>query len=228
MIIAIDGPSAVGKSTVARDVAKQLGFYYLDTGAMYRAVGLHALLNGISLDDGDALGEIASTKKIRFEHVEDDPAPRRVFIDGVDVTEDIRTSGADHASSVASTHPQVRKALVEQQQRIGNAGNYVVEGRDIGTTVFPDAEVKVFLTADAEERAMRRVKQNRKRGIGSTDYDEILEAIRQRDNRDSTRTCSPLVPADDAIVLNSTYMSISEVVDCIVEQARAVIDTERV
>ncbi|MDR2716058.1 MAG: (d)CMP kinase, partial [Coriobacteriaceae bacterium] len=160
MIIAIDGPSGAGKSTVAKAVAKKLGFSCLDTGAMYRAVAWQAVQDGIGLDDNEALGALALAKDIAFGHTAGDPIPKRVFIGGIEVTDAIRTAAIDKAVSPVSAAPAVREALVAQQQRIGEAGDYVVEGRDIGTVVFPDAALKVFLTATDEERAHRRVRQN--------------------------------------------------------------------
>ncbi len=221
MIIAIDGPSGAGKSTVAKAAAKALGFNCLDTGAMYRSIAWYALEHGIALEDEAALGEVASTKDITFGHVEGDPVPRRVFIDGVEVTDAIREARIDRAVSAASAHPAVREALVDQQRRIGRAGDYVVEGRDIGTVVFPEAAVKVFLTASDEERARRRVLQNEKRGVGSVDFDEVLDDIRKRDEVDSSRAASPLVPADDAVMLDSTGFSADEIIERIVGLARA-------
>lgn len=221
MIIAIDGPSGAGKSTVAKAVAKQLDFSCLDTGAMYRAVAWRALSDGVPLDDEEALGRIAREKNIEFGHVEGDPVPKRVFIDGTEVTEAIRTAEIDKAVSPVSAAKPVREALVAQQQRIGRAGNYVVEGRDIGTVVFPEAEVKVFLTASDEERAHRRVRQNVDRGIGSIDYDEVLADLQRRDEHDSTRATSPLRPADDAVHIDSTESYIEDVIERICEMARS-------
>ncbi len=219
MIIAIDGPSGAGKSTVAKAVAKKLGFSCLDTGAMYRAVAWQALADGVALDDDAALGDVARTHAIAFGHVEGDPVPRRVSIGGVDVTDAIRTAEIDRAVSPVSAAPSVREALVEQQRRIGRAGNYVVEGRDIGTVVFPEAEVKVFLTASDEERAHRRVRQNVDRGVGSIDYAEVLADLRRRDAADSSRETSPLRPAPDAVHLDSTGRYIEDVIDGICELA---------
>lgn len=150
MIIAIDGPSGAGKSTVSQAVAKELGFSCLDTGAMYRSIALCALREGASLDDADALGKLARERRISFGHVAGDPIPKQVFVDGDDVTHGIRTPEVDRAVSRVSSVPAVRLALVDQQRSIGNAGDYVVEGRDIGTVVFPQAELKVFMTASAE------------------------------------------------------------------------------
>lgn len=220
MIIAIDGPSGAGKSTVAKAVARELGFSCLDTGAMYRAVAWQAVQEGVPFDDDAALGRLARAHDIAFAHEAGDPVPRRVSIGGVDVTDAIRTAEIDRAVSPVSAAPSVRAALVEQQQRIGRAGDYVVEGRDIGTTVFPEAPVKVFLTASAEERAHRRVRQNVDRGIGSVDYDEVLADIRRRDDQDSSRATSPLRAADDAVRLDSTGRYIEEVIEDICALAR--------
>ena len=220
MIVAIDGPSGAGKSTVAKAVAKELGFSCLDTGAMYRAIAWRALQDGVALDDESALGVIARTYDIAFGHVEGDPVPRRVFIGDDEVTDAIRTAEIDRAVSPVSAAPAVREALLDQQRRIGNAGDYVVEGRDIGTVVFPDAAVKVFLTASDEERAHRRVRQNVDRGIGSIDYDEVLADLRRRDEADSSRDTAPLRPADDAVHIDSTSHYIEEVIDQICSLAR--------
>ncbi len=224
MIIAIDGPSGAGKSTVAKAVAKKLGFSCLDTGAMYRAIAWQAVADGVPFDDDAALGQVARTHEIAFGHVEGDPVPKRVFIGGIEVTDAIRTAEIDRAVSPVSAAPSVREALVEQQRRIGRAGDYVVEGRDIGTVVFPEAPVKVFLTASDEERAHRRVRQNVDRGIGSIDYDEVLADLRRRDEIDSSRATSPLRPADDAVRLDSTGRYIEDVIDeicALADEARA-------
>lgn len=215
MIIAIDGPSGAGKSSVAKAVAKKLGFSCLDTGAMYRAVAWQALQNGTALDDAEALGAIARGYDIEFGHAPGEPVPKRVFIGGAEVTEAIRTAEIDRAVSPVSAVPAVREALVEQQRRIGRAGNYVVEGRDIGTVVFPEAEAKIFLTASNEERARRRVLQNAERGVGSTDYEEVLADLIRRDEADSSRAASPLRAAEDASRIDSTAHSMEEVIDMI-------------
>lgn len=220
MIVAIDGPSGAGKSTVAKAVARKLGFSCLDTGAMYRAIAWKALADGIDLEDEETLGVLARGCEISFEHEGDDPIPRRVFVDGEDITSAIRTSEIDKAVSPVSATPAVRTALVAQQQRIGSQGNYVVEGRDIGTTVFPDAACKVFLTASAEERAHRRVRQNVDRDLGSIDYEEVLADIIRRDNVDASRSVSPLKPAEDAVHIDSTNCYIEEIIDQICSLAR--------
>jgi len=220
MIIAIDGPSGAGKSSVSKEVARKLGFSCLDTGAMYRSIAWKALDEGIALDDEENVGAIARDYEIEFVHEQGDPQARGVLIGGTDVTSAIRTSEIDRAVGVVSALPEVRQALVAQQQRIGAAGDYVVEGRDIGTVVFPDAQLKVFLTASNEERARRRVAQNIERGVGSTDFDEVLADIIRRDELDSSRAASPLVAADDAVHIDSTSFTMEQVIDQICELAR--------
>lgn len=221
MIIAIDGPSGAGKSTVAKAVAQKLGFSCLDTGAMYRCVAWCALEQEADLSDEQLLADIARKKAISFGHIEGDPVPKRVFVDGVEVTDAIRTSRIDRSVSIVSAHPLVREAMVEQQRRLGHEGDFVIEGRDIGTVVFPEAEVKVFLTASNEERARRRVAQNEQRGVGSTDFEEVLADIVRRDELDTSRETAPLVAADDAALIDSTGRTIEDVIDDICERARA-------
>ena len=220
MIIAIDGPAGSGKSTVAKQVARMLGFQYLDTGAMYRSVAWYALEHQVNPDDVDALARIAQEKSIEFRAAQDDAQPSRVFIDGVDVTGEIRTPRIDKAVTPVSAIPEVRSALVLQQRAIASTHNVVMEGRDIGTVVFPNAEVKVFLTASAEERARRRAAQNRERGFGEVNESAILQDIIRRDEADSTRAASPLKPADDAHMLDTTDLSIDEVCEIIAAFAR--------
>ncbi len=221
MIIAIDGPSGAGKSSVSKEIAVRLGFSCLDTGAMYRSIAWQAVQNGVPLDDDAALGEVARTFDIEFAHEPGNPSPVGVFIGGCDVTKAIRTAEIDRAVSPVSAAPSVRKALVAQQQRIGRSGDYVVEGRDIGTVVFPDAELKIFLTASNAARAQRRVLQNEQRGVGSTDFDTVLADLIRRDDYDSSRAASPLKAADDAVVIDSSDMTMQEVVDEICNLARA-------
>lgn len=220
MIVAIDGPSGAGKSTIAKIVAKTVGFSCLDTGAMFRSIAVLALEKGISLDDDAALGALATENEIAFTFDDNEERTQHVFIAGKEVTSVIRTAEVDRAVSPVSAAPSVRAALLEQQRRIGNAGNYVVEGRDIGTTVFPQAEVKIFLTASAEERARRRVSQNEARGIGSVDYEEVLADIIRRDQADSTRAVSPLRQAEDAYLLDSSDLTIDQVVEAICSRVK--------
>ena len=220
MIVAIDGPFGAGKSTIAKIVAKTVGFSCLDTGAMFRSIAVLALKKGISLDDDAALGALATENEITFTFDDNEERTQHVFIAGKEVTSAIRTAEVDKAVSPVSAAPSVRAALLEQQLRIGNAGNYVVEGRDIGTTVFPQAEVKIFLTASAEERARRRVSQNEARGIGSVDYEEVLADIIRRDQADSTRAVSPLRQAEDAYLLDSSDLTIDQVVEAICSRVK--------
>lgn len=215
MIVAIDGPAGSGKSTVAKLVAERLGFHYLDTGAMYRAVAVEALSQGVGVDDEAALARIARTERIAFVHAEGEALPSQVSIGGRDVTSEIRTPEADAAVSPVARAAQVRDAMVEQQRLIGALGDTVVEGRDIGTVVFPNAGLKVFLTASAEERARRRAAQQSAAGA-DVDPQSVLAAIERRDESDSTREHSPLQAADDAVMLDTTGLTIDQVVDRIV------------
>lgn len=220
MIIAIDGPSGAGKSTVSDCVAKELGFSHLDTGAMFRAVAYVAFRDGIDYEDGEALGKVAREQKIRFDLEPGNPAYKDVYIGDKKITDKIRTDEVTRAVTPVCKHPQVREALLNQQREIGETSNYIVDGRDIGTVVFPNAELKIFLTASAEERAQRRVLQNEETGVGSCDYEEILKDIERRDFEDSNRDIAPLKAADDAIVINSTAMDKDEVVSEIVNLAK--------
>ena len=220
MIIAIDGPAGSGKSTVAKEVAKMLGFHYLDTGAMYRSIAWLALERGISLDDDEAVAQLARTETVVFSHEEGNPLPSGVAIAGHDITLEIRTPRIDKAVSPVSAITAVREALTQQQRAIAASENIVMEGRDIGTVVFPRAELKVFLTASAQERARRRALQNAQRGFGETDEAAILADIIRRDEADSTRAVAPLRPAEDAVMLDTTGMGIDEVCAAIANLAR--------
>lgn len=220
MIIAIDGPAGSGKSTVAKAVAARLGYRYLDTGAMYRAVAYRALDCGIPLDNDDAVAHIAAIEPIEFTHEGGSALPTRVLIGGHDVTVAIRTPEVDAAVSPVSALRSVRELMVPQQRAIAEGHDMVVEGRDIGTVVFPNAELKVFLTASAEERARRRGLEQRAAGAGVSDAD-VLEAIVRRDAYDSSRVHSPLAAADDAVVLDTTGLTIPEVVEAVAVLAEA-------
>ena len=222
MIIAIDGPAGSGKSTVAKLVAKRLGFAYLDTGAMYRAVACRALDTNIAPSDDVALSAIASNDPIHFGYLAGESLPSEVFIAGTDVTQAIRTPQVDAIVSQVSAVSEVRSALVAQQQRIGAKQDTVMEGRDIGTVVFPNAELKVFLTASPEVRAARRLAQNTERfgeEANAQKHEEVLADIIRRDKYDSERKTSPLKPADDALMLDTSAMSIDEVTAWIAEKA---------
>jgi cytidylate kinase len=209
MIIAIDGPSGAGKSTLGRMIARELGYLYIDTGAMYRAVALAVLESNVGLNDTRAVVAVAEAADIKLEG---DPDSLRVSLNGRDVSEEIRTEEVTHASSVISTIPDVRRTLVERQRRMGQRGRVVLDGRDIGTVVFPNADVKFFLTAQPQERAARRFKEDRLRERDVT-YEETLSDINTRDQRDSTRPDSPLAIAESALVIDSTDLSIEEVAE---------------
>jgi CMP/dCMP kinase len=213
MIIAIDGPAGSGKSTVARGVARSLGFTYLDSGAMYRAVTLLALEQGTSLDDGDALSRVAASASIELRERDHDYV--QVFLNHRDVSEQIREPRVTGASSKIAAHAQVRASLLERQRALIASGDHVVEGRDIGTVVAPGAELKVFLTADADERARRRVGELERRGLRA-DEGEVKAAIEQRDELDSTRSAAPLRAAEDAVLLDTTGLDAEQVIDRVV------------
>ena len=215
MILAIDGPAGAGKSSVAKTVAERLNFHYLDTGAMYRATAWLALYRGISLDDIDALIFLAQHEPVTFANSGKNSQSNTICIAGHDVTNEIRTAEIDKAVTPVCKIAGVREALVEQQRAISKTENIVVEGRDIGTVVFPNAEVKVFLTASANARAKRRALQNKERGVGETDEKLILEDIIRRDREDANRDIAPMKPAKDAIKLDSTDYSFEEVCEII-------------
>lgn len=219
MIIAIDGPAGSGKSTVAKRAASELGYHYLDTGAMYRALAVCALRAGADLADEAVLVDLCKSHPITFGYEPGEVLPSKVFLDGDDVSQSIRTPEVDRAVSPVSAHALVREALVEQQRRIAEGADYVVEGRDIGTAVFPQAEVKIFITASPEERAHRRALQNRARGM-EDDYEKIYQAILVRDKADTERSVSPLRPADDATIIDTTNMKLEEVIEAVVTLAR--------
>jgi len=224
LTIAIDGPAGSGKSSVARLVAQKLGYLYLDSGAMYRALALSALQgSGIALSSEHELVALA-----RDTHIELRPVPptlqdpcihNQVFLDGVDVTQSIRTSEVAQAASRVAAVPGVRKILVAEQQRAGTGGGVVMEGRDIGTVVFPNAELKIFLEATPERRAERRSKEHIEKGE-HVDIATALEEIRQRDQRDTERKVSPLVRAPDAVLIDNTAMDVEETARLIVLLAR--------
>ena len=209
-IIAIDGPAGAGKSTIAKQVARRLGYLFINTGAMYRAVAWQALHNGLPLTETERIGQLARQAKIEFTGTVD---AQRVLLDGRDITNEIATPEMSQAASVVSAIPAVRRALVAQQQAMGRGGGVVMEGRDIGTQVFPEAEVKIYLDATSEARAHRRHTEDLAKGINSGSLRATQAEIEQRDQRDKTRADSPLVQAGDAIYVDSSGLSIDEVVE---------------
>src|SRR5215813_1612788 len=206
LIIAIDGPSSSGKSTLGRLLARELGLLYIDTGSMYRAVALAVLESSINADDDVAVGSLASRIDIDLSG---NPDSLRVTLEGEDVTDRIRDEDVTSTSSIISTIPAVRRAMVKRQRELGRRGA-VMNGRDIGTVVFPDADVKFFLTADVKDRAERRLAEVREDDPDAS-YEQTRSDISERDRRDTTRVDSPLVRADDAVVIDSTGLSIEEV-----------------
>ncbi len=217
LVVAIDGPAGAGKSTVSRRVAHRLGYTLVDTGALYRALALRANEEGIDWSDGAGLGAPAS--RIDLSLVAGTDGEPRVLVDGRDRSADIRTPSISQGASIVSAHPEVRDALLALQRRLGADGGVVLEGRDIGTVVFPDAELKVFLTATAEERARRRQRELEARGTAAP-FEQVLAEIRERDHRDSTRPVAPLKSAGDAVSVDSTGLSFDQVVGRIFELAR--------
>lgn len=208
-IIAIDGPAGAGKSTIAKSLARQLGYLFINTGAMYRAIAWKALQLGASLEDTGRIGKLAEDSLIELTGTVD---AMHVLIDGRDITEEIATPAISQAASVVSAIPAVRRALVARQQQIGQAGGVVMEGRDIGTQVFPDAEIKIYLDASAEARAERRHTDDLAKGINTGSLLTTQYEIEERDQRDKTRADSPLVQAEDAVYIDSSALTIEQVV----------------
>lgn len=207
--IAIDGPASAGKSTVAKIVAKDLQYVYCDTGAMYRVVTLKAIQNGIDLNDETKISEMLNDTDIRFEPGE---PVQKVFLDGNEVTEDIRQTNVTNSVSTIAAQKEVREVLTNWQRDLAKNGGIVMDGRDIGSAVLPNAEVKIFLIASVQERAERRYKENIAKGM-ETDLEQLKKEIEIRDHKDSTRKISPLTKASDAIEVDTTSMSIQDVVN---------------
>jgi cytidylate kinase len=216
-IITIDGPSGSGKGTVSRAVAKALGFSLLDSGALYRLVALAGLKAGLSLDDGAALARLARHLDIRFGSTSD--GSEQIWLSGEDVTQAIRTEEAGNNASKVAALILVREALLGRQRRFAANGGLVADGRDMGTVVFPDAPLKIFLVADAAERARRRYKQLKEKGVPASLAD-LSREIAERDRRDANRSVAPLVASSDAVVLDSTHLSVDEVVAKVLSLAK--------
>ncbi len=206
--IAIDGPAGAGKSTIAREAAKQLGFIYVDTGALYRSIGLYALRKGIETTDANGVIGILPEIDVQLRYVD---GAQRVILNGDDVSEAIRKPECSMAASNVSAIPDVRKFLLDLQQKMAAENDVIMDGRDIGTVILPNADVKIFLTATPEERANRRFKELVEKGE-NPDYDELLKEINQRDYNDSHREIAPLKQADDAILFDTTKLGKDEVV----------------
>ena len=218
--IAIDGPSAAGKSTISELLARRLNYVHLDTGAMYRATALKALQEGISLEDEQGVVDMLADTEIRMS------PDGTVFLDGQDVSAAIRQDKISMAASNVSKHKEVRRVLVERQQKLAAEKGYIMDGRDIGTVVLKDAEVKIYLTASSYARALRRLKQNRENNISGGDLETIRKEIEARDYQDMHRENSPLTKAEDAIEVDSSDLSIEETVERIMAVARPFITAE--
>ncbi len=224
LIVALDGPAGAGKSTVAKMVAERAGLALVDTGAIYRTVGLLALRAGVSVDDGAALGAIAATLPARLRFVVEGGV-NRVFLERDEITTAIRTPDVSAAASSVARHPPVRDALLDLQRALGRLGNgSVLEGRDIGTVVFPDADVKAFVTASPSERAKRRMHELAEKGAVGETYDKVLADIVARDKQDAERPVAPLKPAHDAVIVDTDGKTLEQVTDeilALVEKKRS-------
>lgn len=216
LVIAIDGPSGAGKSTIARMLASRLGYVYIDTGAMYRAVGWKALKHGIDTKDESALAGLAEQTEITIKKDNDDP---RVYVDGTDVTNEIRTPEIGMAASDVSKSAAVRLRLLALQRRLGENGGVVMDGRDIGTVVFPNADIKFYLDASAQERGRRRFLELKAKGF-DVDLDRITREIMERDEQDRNRSLAPLRPAPDAVFIDSSSLSIEDVLGIMLDKIR--------
>lgn len=214
--IAIDGPAGAGKSSVAKAVAAKLGFIYVDTGALYRSIGVNALRHGIRTDDAESVISLLPETKVELRYID---GAQRVFLNGEDVSEAIRMPEASMAASNVSAIPAVRTFLLDLQRDMAKNNNVIMDGRDIGTVILPDAQYKFFLTASAQVRADRRFKELKEKGI-DVDYNALLEEIIQRDYNDSHRETAPLRQADDAILIDSSNMTLEESINAIADRVK--------
>ena len=209
--IAIDGPAGAGKSTIAKSASKALGFIYVDTGALYRAVGVNALRLGITPSDAEAVESSLKDVNVELRFID---GQQRVFLNGEDVSEEIRTPAASMAASDVSAIPAVRAFLFDLQRDIASKNNCLMDGRDIGTEVLPDAQIKIFLTASVEARAQRRYKELTEKGM-TVDYKDVLEEMAQRDYNDSHREIAPLKPAEDSVIIDTTELDLQQSIDAV-------------
>ncbi|HKS39097.1 MAG TPA: (d)CMP kinase [Blastocatellia bacterium] len=213
LVIAIDGPSGVGKSTLGKTIARRLGYLYIDSGAVYRAVALKALNSNTPLHDKDAVARIARDSIIKLEG---DPDHLKIFLDGRDVTTEIRLPDVSRASSIVATITEVREAVVEKLRDMSRAGGVVMDGRDIGTRVFPDAQVKIFLEASLDVRARRRFEEERATGR-DVSVEQVKDELEERDRRDRSRDATPLVKAEDAVLLDTSALPLDLVIERVLE-----------
>jgi len=220
IIIAIDGPAGSGKSTTARLVAQKLGYIYIDTGAMYRALTLKVIELGIDPNDESLITKIAENTKIELLY---ENGNLKVILDGKDVSEKIRSPEVTSLVSIVSAHPKLRDIMVKKQRELGRNGGVVMDGRDIGTVVFPDADLKIFMTADVRERAKRRQKELKAQGF-DVEIEKLIKEIEERDKFDSTREIGPLKKADDAIEIDTTNLTIDEQVELVLKKAYELIN----
>jgi CMP/dCMP kinase len=217
LVIAIDGPSGSGKSTVGKTVARSLGYIYIDSGAVYRAVGLKALMTNTPLSDGRSIAQLARESKITLQG---DSDHLQIFLDDKEVTQEIRRPDSSHASSVIATIAEVREVVVQKLREMARAGGVVMDGRDIGTKVFPDAQLKVFLDASLLVRASRRLEEERRRGR-DTNIEQIKKELEERDRRDRERAATPLIKAADAIYIDTSSLGLDRVVNEVLAIAKS-------
>lgn len=215
--IAIDGPAGAGKSTIAKKVSKSLGYIYVDTGAMYRAMAVHFIRNGVGREDVAGIEQFTDSASVTIKYIKGE---QRVFLNGEDVTPILRTEEVSRMASVCSAVPKVRLKLVELQRELSKSNNVVMDGRDIGSYVLPDARYKIYMTASIEERARRRFEENKAKGI-DCDFEGIRQEIADRDYRDMHRDFAPLVQAEDAVYLDTSDMSIDEVTEFVINLVKS-------
>ena len=218
--IAIDGPAASGKSTTAREVARRLGYIYIDSGAMYRAVTLKALRENIAVDDGVRVADLAKQLELKFAPNDNNTI---IYMDGEDVSDKIRTPEIDQNISPVAANPAVRLIMVQKQHSIGKEGGIVMDGRDIGTVVFPNADLKIFMSATVQERAVRRKKEQEQKGV-KINLDKVVSDIEYRDQQDQSRNHGPLLKAEDAVEIDTTLLSIEQQIQKILELAKIKIE----